>query len=249
MQVIFAGVLATALIALAPATPASNLTVRELVDRHTEARGGREALQAIHSLEYSLRIEEPGYTVDAVYRIQRAGRMRIDIFADGNRVFSEGYDGLHAWQWPQDKRYGEPVSEDGEAALLHGIQLPIHINGLHQMTHQGHLVGYLGMKQFNGKDTYGLKIVLKDHTEVFYFLDPDTWQIIGNRDFRAFHPAVDSEKKWHETRFSDFREVEGVTRAFVSENYDLKTGERVGRTTITDIKVNPKFEAGFFQKP
>ena len=156
---------------------------------------------------------------------------------------------MDAWQWSQDKPYGEPVGEDGAAALQHGIQLPIHINGLHQMTQHGHLVGYLGLKPFNGTDAHALKIVLKDRTEVFYFLDPDSWLIIGNRDYRAFHPDVDSKKKWQETRFSDFREVAGVTRAFVTENYDLSTGERVGRTTITEVTINPEFEINLFKKP
>lgn len=40
-----------------------------------------------------LDIVEPTFQVHAVYRADRNSRMRIDIYADGKRVFTEAHDG------------------------------------------------------------------------------------------------------------------------------------------------------------
>jgi hypothetical protein len=49
--------------------------------------GGRVAIEAIHGLEVSFRIKDPGFEVDGIYHAARPGRMRLDIFADGKRIF------------------------------------------------------------------------------------------------------------------------------------------------------------------
>ena len=73
-------------------TPGGDLTLQDLIRRHTEARGGQAAIEAIRTLEATLRIVEPSDTADAVWRVDRLGRMRIDVTIDGKRVWTEAFD-------------------------------------------------------------------------------------------------------------------------------------------------------------
>jgi hypothetical protein len=50
----------------------------------------RAAIEAVHSLEVNLRIVEPTYSADGVWR--------VDVFIAGKRVFTEAFDGRHGWQ-------------------------------------------------------------------------------------------------------------------------------------------------------
>ena len=63
-------------------------TVDEIIDRNTEARGGRRAIEAVQSLAIDLKIVDPGFAVDGTYRAARPGKMRIDISADGGTAVS-----------------------------------------------------------------------------------------------------------------------------------------------------------------
>lgn len=58
------------------------------------------------------------------------------------------------------------------------------------------------------------------HTSYFH-IDPKSWMIARNRDERAYHPVVDQTKKRVESRYSDFKSVDGVTSSDRNEDYDL----------------------------
>ena len=62
------------------------LSVDEIVQRNTQAMGGRMAIEAVKAIEVDLHIADPGFEVDGKYWAARPGRMRIDIFADGKRL-------------------------------------------------------------------------------------------------------------------------------------------------------------------
>jgi hypothetical protein len=235
-----------AALALAAAAP---LPLAEIVARNTEARGGRAALEAVQRLEYDLRIVEPTFSAEVVYRVDRQGRMRIDVSVGGRRVFSEGYDGTRGWQWAGDAPHATEASAAGTAALRHGPQLPGHILGLHELAARGHRLESAGVERLDGVDYQVLKLTLDDGFVTHYYLDPRTWLVVRGRDHKAFHPDVDPARKWLETRHSDFRTVGGVVKAYKTENVDLATGQVVGTTTVTAVRVNPGFEPGLFGPP
>ena len=64
-----------------------------------------------------MRIVEPKYTVDGEYRAARDGRMRIDVYMGGTRVYSEGYDGRRAWELQADAVHAQDSSPAGAVAL------------------------------------------------------------------------------------------------------------------------------------
>jgi len=231
----------------ATAAVGAELSLGEIIDRHTEARGGRQAIEAVESLEIELRIVEPTFEVTGLYRADRRERMRIDVFSEGNRVFSEGLDGVGSWQWNGGSEHAEPTTPEASAALRHGAIL--NLRGLHELEALGHDLSYLGLERLDGVELHALEITLDDGFKRYEYLDPDSLLIVRSRTFRAFHPAMDPEEKWHETRFSDFREVDGQVRAFVQETVDLETGETISTVTTRAIRVNPTLDPVLFEAP
>ena len=97
--------------------------LEELLDRNAAAIGGSDNWAKINNVRVRLTIEEPDFTVEAVYVATRDGNMRIDILQEGQKVFSEGLDVGTAWQWTVAG--GTSLqNEQSAAALRHGIEFP-----------------------------------------------------------------------------------------------------------------------------
>src|SRR5947207_2836556 len=76
-----------------------SLTVDDVIERNTQAVGGRAAIEAIHAIEVDLHIVDPTFEVDGTYRAARPGKMRIDVRSKGKHVFTEAFDGQNGWEW------------------------------------------------------------------------------------------------------------------------------------------------------
>lgn len=219
------------------------VTLEQIVAHNAQAVGSGAG---IHSLEINLAMLDSGQSFDAVYKVTRDGRMRIDIIVKGQRVYTEAYDGKQGWDMEKDGSVSVDTHGD---ALWHGTQFPGGIFGLEDMRANGHKLDYLGREVLDGVDYYVLKLTLSDGFETYRYINPDTWLIERGRDFRAFHPAINDKKTWVETVSSDYRPVAGVLRSYLSVNNDLTAGKQVAQQTATAFKVNPVFDPAIFQMP
>jgi len=222
------------------------LTVEEIIERNTNAMGGRVAIEAVQAVEVSLHITNPNFEVDGVYHAARPGRMRIDVIADGKRIFMERFDGEQGWQWN-----GKEEKEEGPiptAALRRGVELPGNLFGLHEMQKRGHRIELGERQKIDGVDYYVLRVRFADGYETSLFVDPQNWRITRRRDVRALHPDVDPTTTTIESRKSDWRKIDGVWFAFANEDVDLKTGKVLETSQIKDMKVNPPIAPSIFDK-
>jgi len=228
-----------------PAAPAGGsgpaadiaLPIDELVRRHVEARGGKVAIEAIDSVEIDLRIVEPSFEVTGLYRADRKGRMRIDIFNEGKRVFSESFDGRNGWQLAENAAHPTP-SEKGSAALRNSAQMPTKFLGLHEMTARGHRLDPAGREAVGGNLYHVIVLTLAGGQSERYYLDPETYLITRSRAYKPLHPDVDPTPTTIESVYSDFRTVAGVRFAFQAVDTDLTTGKVLQRSTILDLRPN-----------
>jgi hypothetical protein len=236
------------LCSLAACAGRREITRDEVIARNTAAMGGAQAIEAVNGIEVELRIFEQGAELEALYRADRQGRMRIDVSHGGRRVYTEAFDGQRGWQMGED---GVPSreSKEGEAALWHGTQFPGQLFGLHEMERHSHRVDLVGLEVRDGVEHYVVKITLSDGFETFRSVSSSSWLIDFGRDFRALHPDVDPARKWLENRWFDYRPVGGVLRAFRSEQVDVATGKALQRTELTRMIVNPNLPAALFDAP
>jgi len=220
-------------------------TVDDVIERNTQAMGGRAAIEAVNSIEVNLHIIDQGFEVDGVYLASRPGRMRIDVHAAGKHVFTEAFDGQKAWQW-NGKGDQEPASPKATAALRHGVEFPGKLFGLHELRQRGHRLDLAGREKIDGTDYYALRFRLNDGYTTTLYVDPKTWLITQRRDVRPLHVDVDPTPTTIESRFTDFRKVNGVLFSFGSTDIDVPTGKVLETTSVRSIKVNPQFNPAIF---
>ncbi|HEX4665004.1 MAG TPA: hypothetical protein VH207_00285 [Chthoniobacterales bacterium] len=223
-------------------------TVDEIIERNTEARGGRQAIEAVQSVAIDLDIVDPGFAVAGTYRATRPGKMRIDINADGKHVYTEAFDGQRGWQWKGKGTETVEESSKATAALRHGVERPGNLYGLHEMQARGHRVMLIGRERIDGVNYYALQLTLNDNSVTMLYMDPDSWLITRRRDFRALHVDVDPTPTTIEQRMSDFRKVAGVTFPFANTETDLKTGGILETTTLRSLTVNPSIDPRIFEQ-
>lgn len=217
-----------------------------LLSCHDQAVGG-DALRARQAIFQRIEIVEPAFTLEGRYRARRTGRMRIDVFAeDGTRVFSEGLDGEHPWQLHQDQAEPERVDEAAAAALRHGLEQPGRFWSLADMPGNGHALELLEPETVDGTAYQVVKLTLSDGFETWYWVDAETCLIDRSRNFRAFHPDLDPERTWIESRFEGFERRGGALGATRVRNVDLASGEILGTTTVLETVIDPEIDEGVF---
>ena len=223
-------------------------TLDEVIDRNTEAMGGRAAIEAVQTVAVELHIVDPDFAVDGTYRAARPGKMRIDIKANGKHVYTEAFDGRRGWQWKGEGATTVEESPTATAALRHGVQLPGRLYGLHEVRRHGHRIDLLGREEIEGTNYYALRITLDDGYSTTLYVDPQSWLVTRRRDVRPLHVDIDPRPTTIEQRMSDFRKVSGVTFSFANTETDLKTGKVLETTTVRQITVNPKVDETSFEK-
>jgi hypothetical protein len=219
-------------------------TLDRLLACHDRAMGGA-ALRAVNRIEYHLAIEEPGMSLRGRYRAVRegiGGRMRIDVFSDSTRVYSEWWDGRRAWQLAEGADAPAESRVDGAEALRHGLEQPGHLWTLADMPANGHTVKLAGRDFIAGTLYHVVQLTLSDGFTNWYWVHPGTCRIERSRNFRSFHPDQDPGRRWLEAAFDHFRSIDGVTRAFRERTVDLSTGAVVGTTRILAVRLDPPFE-------
>jgi hypothetical protein len=241
----WAVVLTAGLMVIGAGTPVDE-SLDGLIAGNTAARGGPAAIEAVHSVLIDVRIEEPRFTVDAQYRAARDGSMRVDVFdGDGSRVYTEALEGGRAWsQAAGDDSPVTPVGPRGAAALRNGVESPLKLFGLHELTQRGHALEYRGREIVDGTDYYVIRATFDDGREADYYLNPASALIERERQYRALHVDADPQPHWIETRYADYRPVDGVLFPFRQVESRLDTGEVLATSTIRRIVVNPRRPRG-----
>lgn len=215
------------------------ISVEEILQSNLRAVRGEsaiDAIDAINNMDAMIEIRESDYMLIARYRATADGHMRIDVFSEGTRVYSEGKDDGGVWEWPGGADAPENVHHDGVAALEHGIEF--NLFAMAELPDRGHDVELVGCEAIDENGYFVLKITLADGFENFRYVNAETWLVDLSRDFRAFHPALDATKQHIETRYDQWQRVDGILASRRSQNVDLETGEVMATTRVLDLHYN-----------
>lgn len=224
----------------------SDLPLEEIIARHTRARGGAAALDALQTQAVDLEIVEKGAVVNAQYRCNKSPAYRIDIFDHGKHVFCEGLDRNGPWIWPGDAPKAKQGVPEGKVSGLTGIQFNLY--GLHAFSGLGHKLSSDGRETLSGVNYYVVRVDLKGGYPTFLYIDPQTWMIARRRDFRPNHPDMNPAKQRLETQFTDFRPVGGVMSAYLQHQVDLASGKINQVIVVNSMAYNPKLDAKMFDR-
>lgn len=214
----------------------AELSVEQVIARHIEAIGGADAIDAIRNIHIQPEIVEPEFTLLGDYRATREGRMRVDVFIGGERVFSEGIDGDGGWQQNGAGADFTDTTPLARAALERGIDF--NLFGLHDLAARGHRASLFGREEIDGVDYYVIHVAMDEGFERFYYINPGTWMIERHREISALHPDINSEERPAETIENNFQEFCGVLRPTETRKIDRETGDEIQRSRAFLIECN-----------
>jgi len=219
-------------------------SLSEILDRHVQALGGRNNLNAIHSVVKHLVYREGSFTIpDAFIARMRPYYKTIGDPKDTTVDVNEGYDGS-AWEYYKDP--GVVIRTVGAAAAAgrHGTEM---FDSLMDYQDVGTRISLSGTESFDNKPAYKLHVVLADGFEKDLFVDQESYLIIAERHSAPVHAFGASIKS--ENRISDYREVNGVMFPFSVREVEIATGKELNSDTVQSIVVNQPLEPDFFSPP
>jgi len=234
-------------IALALAAAPASFTADQLVAKNLEARGGAAALKAIESIQFEGTYLTPGdfeLKFKQTQKRQPGGdAMRLDLTVQGLTIV-QSYDGKAGWKINpfQGRRDAETMSTDEARSLAHSAML----TGARRSPAANRAkVTYMGREDFDGTDTYKLRVTQPDGDEFTYFLDPDTFleiKMVESRRVRGTLSVSDAE-------FGDYEKIAGVYFPMSIEQWPDGSPNARSRLTLDKGSANVAIPDGYFSQP
>ena len=232
-------VFAVALGARAVAPPA----VDEIVDRYVNARGGYEKIAALHSLVIRGEYREGDHvSPNACLALMRP---YYKLVGDPDKPvgdFAEGYDGS-AWEYYADPGFVVRTVGEASAAGRHRRFDDPLVN----YRRYGTTIVLDGEDRVGDRRVWRLLVTLEDGFRDEVLIDQETYLQAAERKaapVHAFGARVRSE-----TRFSDYRPVEGVLFPYLSREVELATGKTLNEFRTISIVANRVYDPAVFSPP
>lgn len=225
-------------------TSAIAQTADELVAKNLAARGGAAALDAIETVKFDGTVIFPGDFQLKYEEVRtRAGDVRVDMALQGLTLV-QGWDGKTGWRINpfEGRKDAERMSDDEARSLADtgSIRGP-----LQRAASLGSTVTYLGREDFDGTNTYKLKVTEKDGDEFVYLLDPDTMLEVKMVETRKIRGA----QQVFEYEFGDYEKIAGVYFPMSVESWLAGQGNNRQRTIIASGTANVPAPASLFALP
>jgi hypothetical protein len=219
-------------------------TADQIVARYIEARGGIAKIGDLRTAIYRGVYREGDFVApDAAMALMRPYDKLVGDPDKLSSEFREGYDGS-AWEY-----YGDPgivVRTVGPAAAAARHSLAID-GPLVDYRQKGTTISVLGIEPIAGRPAYRLLVRMRDGFEEEEFVDTETALLVAERKVvpvHAFGKAIASE-----TRFGDYRPVQGVLFAHSDREVEIATGKVLNEMKWTSITVNQEIDPAVFSPP
>jgi hypothetical protein len=232
------------LIAGLGAVAAAAQTADQLVEKNIQAKGGRDALNAVKTIRMTGTMSmEPGLQAPVVMEMAPpAHKVRLDITVQG-LTGTQAYDGAAGWQVMPFMGKTEPealVAED-----LDEIRANADFAGpLFDYRDKGNRVEYLGKGDLEGKPVQKLRLTEKNGDVTAIYLDAASYLELKEETTRTVHgQPVDLE-----TVFGDYKPINGVVLPYSVEiRAKGKPGSQV--ISLDKIEINPDIPVNRFDMP
>jgi RNA polymerase sigma factor (sigma-70 family) len=237
--------LATSPRPVAAAASAAQQSVDQILERHLDARGGREKLAAVKSVRMTGPLDlGGGATAQLTTEQRRPDRFRQDFVMNG-QTNVRAYDGKTAWYHIPFMGIREPtvMPPDELANILEEADID---GPLVDHKNKGHTIELVGREAPDGHECYKLKVALKNGKVRYHFLDAQTMQLVRVEG----QQTEQGQEVSYVQKLSDFRDVNGVMFPFVSEVEQTSPGgaqKFVYR--IEKIETNVPMDDAHFQMP
>lgn len=227
--------------AQAPATVEAPSTVDEVVALNLRARGGLERLRAVRAMRLKGLMAAPnGTDVPTTIYMQRPNRIRQEVTLDG-RLAVQAFDGERGWALNPmmgNAPVEVPVGVARRMAEQADFDGPMVDAGA-----KGHRLELAGTERVGEATAVKLRLIKKSGEEQWLFFDASTGlevKTVGEIDQGGRKVAVES-------RYSDFRTVDGLTVPFTVEV--LVNNQRQQKITLSSVEFPATLDDTLFRMP
>jgi outer membrane lipoprotein-sorting protein len=235
-------ILLLAVLAVLHPAPLSAQTAEEVVAKSIEARGGVRKIKSVETLRFTGRLTLAGMDGTLLVEMKRPGKMREEAVLDGKSMIRTT-DGHTGWVINQflGKNDPEPLSEDELKTMAQQADFDRPIVDYQA---KGYKIELVGHEKLEDKDTYKLKVTLKDGQVRYDYIGAASflelkWEgrIVRNgEEFQA------------QSLYRDYRSVEGLMFPFTIES-DTPETPNPQKIVFDKIEINPPIDDVRFGRP
>jgi outer membrane lipoprotein-sorting protein len=238
---LFSLALAAALLAALPAAARqADLTLDQILAKHYEAIGGKDAWKNLQGMKQTGKMSMAGMEAPFTVYNKRPNKLRVEFEIQGMKGM-QVFDGTDGWMVMPFMGSNEPQPLPKEA--LDQMISDADIEGvLLDSAAKGHQVELVGKEDLEGTPVYRLRVKLKSGNQMDFFLDAEhfvTLQTLAKATFQGTEMEITS-------KLSNYKPVGGlmVPHSLATLN---PMGEQV--MTIDTVEVNPPIDDALFAKP
>lgn len=219
-------------------------TVDEIIAKNLAARGGKDRIAAIKTVEIKGTIAFGDVEGPIWIRIRRENQIRQDFMLD-HQPGTRAYDGKMGWEWMSfQAQEGPHPLADGDLENIREEAENAIDGPLLNAAARGNKVEYLGKVAVGGRTGHKLRITMKSGRVIEQYLDPAT--------YLAFYEEIERNVGNHEAlivgTIGDYEETKGVqfARKFVNGPREKPEAQKL---TITSVDVDATFADDIFEMP
>jgi hypothetical protein len=225
------------------AMPASAQTVDEIISHYIKTIGGMEKIQAVSTLRRRGKFTGGGGFEAVVLQENKRGTSVREEFSLQGMTGINAYDGKTGWKiepW-NGKKDPESLGEEEMKSILEDSDFD---GPLVNYKQKGNKVEFVGMDQFEGTDTFKLKVTIANGDVYFYYLDTDYYVPIKIDTKRLIRGA----EREYETALGDYKEVAGWYLPHSIET-NTKGSQDKSKVVYDKIEANAPIDDGRFRVP
>lgn len=221
--------------------PLFSQSADELIQKHIEALGGYEKMQAIKSLKMTGKMVMSAGMESEMTRIHmRPNLVRMHITMQGQTIV-QAFDGDTAWTimpfmgdpnpqlMPEDQAKMMQEEADFDGALI-------------DYKKKGHSIKVLGKEEVEGTEAYKLEVTQKGGDVFHTFLDSEHFIELKRMSKRTIQ-GMEIETT---VLFSDYKTVAGV---MMPHSLKITNPQGIFDITITNVETNVDLDKAFFKMP
>ena len=224
-------------------TEESDLSLEDLIAKHTEARGGAEALANLQNvqLEGTFWSEQEG-----TFMVENAPVV-VTLAPDHFHRAIEGgiqvdvVNGESGWRMTPELPEPTPLADADAARYRRQGDVA---GALVDAASKGHTLELQDKIEDEGKVYYRVQVSFANGGSALYFVDGETFLVQRIREGRK----IEGYDITQVTSFDDYKAVEGVVLPHV-ERVELLEADFRQESTWQTVTVNPELPAEFFGKP
>jgi hypothetical protein len=225
------------------AMPAPAQTVDGIIAHYIKTIGGMEKIQAVSTLRRSGKFTGGGGFEAVVLQENKRGTSVREEFSLQGMTGIDAYDGKTGWKiepW-NGKKDPESLGEEEMKSILEDSDFD---GPLVNYKQKGNKVEFVGMDQFEGTDTFKLKVTIANGDVYIYYLDTDYYVPIKIDTKRVIRGA----EREYETALGDYKEVAGWYLPHSIET-NTKGSQDKSKVVYDKIEANVPIDDGRFRMP